>query len=473
MTTVLIDGVDRTQQIRFDSLSINNIINQRVDTCSFRLKYKGWRPQVTDEIVIEDDNGDRIFGGYLVRVNEQQHSLGLMYQIECKDYTQDFNRLLVLERYRNVTVDYILNDLLAKYAPGFTLESPAITTVVKSITFNRITLTQAIEKLAGRLNNYWYIDYYKGLHFFASSGESAPFGITDTTNAIKDTLELEKDVSQLRNKIYIKGGEEEGNELTETHTAPTNDQDRLYIRLANKFASMPVVTVDGLPITVGVENLDDETAFDAMWSYQQKYIRFKDTTIPDAGAIEEVTGIPLYPILITRSNAASITEYGKQEFAIIDPSIRSREEALQLGNAQLKAHKDGIKEGSFATYEPGLVAGMRININSVLRDIDEDYVVQSVKTKIVQTQVTYFVEIATAKTLGIIEFLQGLLLKEQVDDGDVETLIDLVEFDDGFSVTDDEPVFTSIDASGGYTWEADVGSTQPNPIVWNEFTWSA
>lgn len=72
MITVTIGGVDRTNQIRFDSLIINNQINQKVDTCNFRVKYKGWRPQANEEIVIED-GVDIIFGIYVVRVSQDQH----------------------------------------------------------------------------------------------------------------------------------------------------------------------------------------------------------------------------------------------------------------------------------------------------------------------------------------------------------------------------------------------------------------
>jgi len=73
-------------------------------------------------------------------------------------------------------------------------------------------------------------------------------------------LAISKDLSQIRNKVYIRGSEEEGNERSETYTVL---DDRLTYNLANKFARKPTVTVDSVEIDVGLDFISPEDDFDA------------------------------------------------------------------------------------------------------------------------------------------------------------------------------------------------------------------
>lgn len=468
---VTIDGVDRTNQIALGSLMINNVVNQRTDTCDFEIFYKSFKPEINKEIIITD-GGTRIFAGVIIRVDEVSESLGLRYAVECKDYSHFLDRKLVLERFRDETVEDIIEFIRAKYAPDFTLSGVSVATVVKSITFNRVTVSECFQTLAERLNYSWYVDYNKAIHFFATNDELAPFGITDTTNAIRDSLEITSDISQLRNRILVEGGEEEGNQVTEQFIAPSDVEERKVYRLAYKYAEKPTVEVNNVEVDVGIEYLDDETAFDAYWSYAEKYIRFRDTQEPAASDTVEVIGIPLFPIFVSRSDNDSIDTYGVYEFAKTDRTIRSRDEALQYALSELNAYKDGVREGGFETYEAGLKAGQVINIDSTQRNIDEDFLIQSVQTEYTGDKARYKVALATLRTVGIIEFLQGLVKSKKIDEADVELILGLIELSDSFTMTDTTPTVTT-ETTEDYVWEANSGDAQPNPIIWNEFTWSA
>lgn len=323
-----------------------------------------------------------------------------------------------------MAVEDIIEDLVTSYAPDFTTANVNCTVVVATVTFDRITLLDALNKLSKLTNFAFYIDYDKDIHFFQRSAEPAPFSLTDTSgNYIEDTLSISRDLSQLRNRVFIRGGEIEGEERTEKFNG---DGEKLTFVLGNKFSSMPTVEVDGSPVTVGVDFIDKEEDFDAFWNYEQKYIRFKDTTVPASGTNNiEVTGTPLFILVMRVEDLASITQYGVYEFAAEDTTIKSRDEAKKFGLAQLEAYAQDIVEGGFKTYTPGLRSGQLLTISSAWRGWTEDFLIQKVSLSMVNNETyIYSVQLATLRTLGIIDFLIDLLMsgKEVVADADSEVL---------------------------------------------------
>lgn len=440
---VTIGGVDRSSVIDTGSLRIKDKLNNRTNECSFTIKKygsEGITPSLNDEVVITLD-GTKIFGGVISTYDDSVVGQNMLeYEVVCKDYSQYINRRLVNERYENKTVEYIINEILTLYASDFTANNLNGDVTVKSIAFNRITVSEAIEKLAKLLSYSWYIDYDKDIHFFPKNTEVAPFSISDTSNNyIYNSLGLSRDLSQIRNKIFVQGGEEVGSTRDETFDG---DGVKKLFRLAYKYSSKPTVVVDGVTQDIGIENLQDEADFDAMWDFNQKYVRFKDTTIPPVGAdIVDVEGTPLFPILVEVPNPVSIGEYGVYEYAIKDDTIKSRDEAIDRAIAELDAYAEDISEGSFTTYEKGLRAGLTITVNSALRGINENYLIQSVDFRVITTDPTaevnyiYRVSLATLKTIGIIDILQKLLLDEDLTEGEQETLLTYLQFTDtlGFS----------------------------------------
>lgn len=464
---VTIDSVDRTSVIDTGSLRIKDKLNNRTNECSFTIqKYssEGITPQLNDEVVVTLD-GTKIFGGVITSYGESVIGKNrLEYEVVCKDYSQYINRRLVTERYDNQTIEYIINDILTRYASDFTDTNVNADVEIESIAFNRITVSECLDKLAKLVSYSWYIDYDKDVHFFPKNTEIAPFSITDTSdNYIYETLKLSKDLSQIRNKVFVQGGEETGSSANETFDG---DGVKKLFRLAYKYASKPTVEVNSVEVTVGIENVQNEADFDCMWDFNQKYIRFKDTTIPATGAdIVEVTGQPLFPILVEVPNPVSIGEYGTYEYAIKDNTIKSREEAIDRAIAELEAYASDITEGSFSTYTYGLRAGHTITVNSSLRSINENYLIQSVDFRIITVDANadvnyqWSVQLATLKTIGIIDILQKLLLDEDLSEGEQETLLTYLQFSDTIGLSD--TIGTPTTSSAPYKYSNNEETT-PN-----------
>lgn len=474
---VYIDSV--LQDIRWNGFEIQDNIENLINTCRFEVLSV---PTVGSEVEVYNGE-DKIFAGEILDVQRRIEGLQEISTVTAVDYTHNLGRSLIVERFIDETVDDILDYLVNTYHIDFTNSSDCITTISR-VTFDNISVLDAIQQLADLTNYRWYVDYNKDIHFYASGDEVSPFDLTDTNGKyIFKSLKLVDDISQLRNSVKIRGGEIVGAERTETFDT---DGTKNIFRLANKFSEMPTVEYDGSPVTVGVDYLDNEEDFDAFWNFNEKYIRF--TTAPLTGTnLLEVTGTPLIPIIVKKTANSSIKEYGLREFFKWDKSLKSEEEVALYADSQLEAYKNSIIEGEFETYEDGLVSGQKINIQSTIRDIDEDFIIQTVSLRMrTPNDPVYRVQLATTRTLGIIQLLQKLLKTEQkilTGEQEQEPLLTYQDLDDEFVIND------TLQGSGDweiteapYMWMPDdsgddaatiAANPTKTPIEWNFWVWSA
>lgn len=467
--TVTINGTDRTSSIQAKSFRKRDVLNQQVDTCQFDIKKYGSlsvTPAVGEEVSVDRD-GTTIFGGVITRITESiEASKILIYSVECIDYSQYLKRHLVTERYANMTVSAIVADMVTNYTTAgdaITKVNTTSTLVIESISFNRLNVADCLQKLADAINYVWYIDYDKDIHFFAKNTELAPFSLTDTSeNYIYNSLEIIDDLTQLKNKVLVQGGE------TVSASTRTEEFDgdgtKDVFRLANKFSAKPTVTVGGVAQTVGTEFLDDDASFDCMWNFNEKYLRFTAGNIPAAGTNNvDVTGNYLYPIVVNVPSPASQTVHGTYEFAITDKSIRSQAEAIERAKAELVSYQNQLYEGQFRTYNDGLRSGQVLSISSTQRGKAIEVLIQSVSAVMrdpLGTTLEYQVSFATMKSIGIIEYLQNQLRSKEVIVDDQETILSLTQLTDTMGSSD--TIDTPTASTGPYVW---------GTATWGYSTW--
>lgn len=470
---VTIDGTDRTSSVVFNSLRMTDTLNQQTDLLEFKVrKYASltYVPALGDEVVVTR-NGTTIFGGVVVRITEGLRSAKILeYIVTCNDYSQFLKRELATERYESQTVQDIIDDLVATHTTdGFTTTNVVGALTIGSISFNRLNVADCLQKLADAISYVWYVDYDKDIHFFPKNTEVGD-ALSDTSaNYIYDSLEIIEDLTQLRNVILVQGGERESDApRTELFSG---DATRTQFALANKYASLPTVEVGGVAQTVGVEFLDDDGSFDCMWNFNEKYIRFTAGNTPASATNNiEVSGIYLYPIVVSVPNNASIAEFGRYEFSITDKSIRSQDEAIRRAVAELQSYQNELYEGSFRTYDDGFRSGQIISINSTQRAKSIDVLIQSVRATMrdpLGENLEYEVKFATLKSVGIIEYLQNQLRSREVIVDDAETLLNLYSFTSDTLATSDT-LDPPTDDAPPYVWAGAGG----NEMVWGYFTWS-
>lgn len=456
MITVTIEGTDRTSSVVFNSLRKQDNLNQQIDSLDFKVRKYGaltYVPALGDEVVVTKD-GTTIFGGVVVRIQENVKAAKILeYSVQCSDYSQFLKRELVTERYENTTVGAIISDIVTNYTTdGFTTAGVVGTLEIESISFNRLTVADSLQKLADAISYVWYVDYDKDIHFFPKNTEAGS-SLTDTSqNYIFDSLEIVEDLTQIRNSVLVQGGDAES-DTTRTETFD-GDGTKVHFPLANKFASKPTVTVDSVAQTVGVEFLDDDASFDCMWNFNEKYLRFTSGNTPPAGTNNvDAEGIYLYPIVVRVPAPASIAQFGSYEFAITDRSIKSQDEAIERALAELAGYQNTLYEGSFRTYSDGFRSGQVLTINSTQRGKNIEVLIQSVSARMRDpegTTLEYHVQFATLKSIGIIEYLQAQLRSKEVIVDDKETLLNYLPLED--EVTASDALATPSTSTGPYTW---------------------
>ena len=342
-----------------------------------------------------------------------------------------------------------VDDFFISPVNDFAIDGVSCDLEVKTISFNRISVSDCLEKLSKYTNFQWYVDYDKQINFFEKNTKVAPYNLSDELdNHVFNSLNLVDDISQLRNRIYIRGGEAEGTDRTEYQSG---DGVRTHFVLANKFARKPVVIVGGVAKTVGLDYITDESQADCFWNFQEKYVRFKTAPTHGGGVNNiEFTGTPLYPIQVQLQDAVSISKYGVYEFSKKDLTIKSKEEAFAFAKAELSAYANNILEGGFETYKSGLRSGQIINIKSTLRNFDENLLIQKVSMVIIKGGATpilyYVITLATLRTLNIINLLIDLLKIEDrlIDDNEDETLEKAIFMDENISINENVVATTGM-----------------------------
>jgi len=475
---VLINGVDKSTLVTEETFVKSDSLYQAADVLKFDiLTYNGqsYTPEVNDEVII-NDNGDKVFGGYIMNIDKDiDLALNIVTNhVTATDYGQALNRMLIIERIENSTVNDVIAYLLTKYYPDYDDLYVDAAIPVTSITFNNISVQAALEKLSKLTNYSWYVDYDKHVHFFEKTSETAPFDITDGDgNYIPDTMSVAKDLTQIKNRITVKGGEVEVNEVTFEVTGAqgkVQDNGNTTFDTSYKFSKKPTVLLNGSPVLVGVVGFDDEANFDAMWSFTQKYITF--VIYVDPADDVSITGIPLETLQVRVQDSVSIAQYGRWDAVISVPGIKSQAEALQYANAQKDLYKDPEWSCKFATYESGLRSGQLINVNSTKFGVNEDFIVQRVTfKKIAQNKAYWEVELSTTRQITLVDILSDLLGVEEIDELSSEALLSYIEFSETANFVDGVPSLTS--GSGPYQVWPDVGSGTGAPAKINFSTVSA
>lgn len=311
----------------------------------------------------------------------------------------------------------------------FTTENVQCVEPVDNATFSYKTVTESMTQLADDFQYDYYVDYNRDIHFFKKETLSAPFDITDTNgNVVNDSLVIRKDNSQIKNVIYVRGGNYLGSTFTSVFIS---DGQQTLLSLGYEYDDLKM-TVTGIGWDVGIEPQDSPISHDAMWNPDSRVVTFRVDRIPSNGSSVRVSGHPYLPVIIKKRDTVGIAAMkaiekgsGEYEYVIIDKTITSKEAARVRAKAEIEAYGSSISEGEFLTYTSGLKAGMRIYVNSVSRNVYEYFIINRVRaTMFSNTAMQYHVSMVTYKTLGIVDVLQKLLSesKETVVIGDNEIL---------------------------------------------------
>jgi hypothetical protein len=142
--SITVDSIDRSDVITFDSVKKIDALNSEVDTLQFSVLYpnsQNWVPSVNSEVILTVD-GTKEFSGIIsdVATDINGHSVS-RHNVTCKDYSILLDRLLVTERYENMSVQEIIISMLNKYASPFSVVDNVYDTVLARWTLDSANVT--------------------------------------------------------------------------------------------------------------------------------------------------------------------------------------------------------------------------------------------------------------------------------------------------------------------------------------------
>lgn len=388
----IMNGDNVSEFIAKQSLRINNVITSEIDTANFVLqdmtidgRYKPLEGCNMSIFKGDIDDGvpEKIFGGVLISAPQRQLAIGkYKYDVNCLDYSKRLNNRLVLENFTNQTAKYIIEFLVNKYMPEFTTANVQTGDTIPAISFNYKLLGACIKQIADETDYEWYVDYNKDIHFFSRNTNIAPYELNETATSgrFKD-LEIDIDISQIRNYIIVRGGYYLSNLYTQTIVA---DGEQLEFNLGYSPYAPISVKVNTVSKTLAVDNFVT-SGYDFVVNFTEKIIKNLDYAKLSSGDKLTVSYKYKVPILVLVSNQESINQMkaieggdGNHEYIINDTSIVTLESARNRGQAELSKFAFPHISGSFETDQSGYKAGQLLTINIPTRQIDTQCIIQKV-----------------------------------------------------------------------------------------------
>lgn len=503
--TLTIGGVNFLPQYRTGTARITEQLQNRSNSLTLQLTKlpSGNEPQEGAEIIFKD--GARfLFAGFVTRVEPTENGKGsqFVYRIEATDYTYVLINKSAQAVYENQTLQYIVQDLIDNYVDAgysFTYTGVDVGPAINTISFNHISLRKCFEKLSEVTGYEWWVDYQRNVYFKQKSYTVAPEQINDTLKNFSQ-ITINCDVTQVRNSIVVKGGREE-TAAPFSQKWKGDGKQREWI-LREKPKTMDFVKVNGTTKTIGVDLLNDDTGYDYMFNYQEKFVRATATSSTLATTDEiEVSYYYEVPIIIKLRSASSAALMkaieggdGLHEFTINDSSIKSKAEARNRALKELDEYANPLINGVFKTRTGLLTAGsyfrpgqqVTMNLPTWGITVDTDYQIQAVDTTLNEdgTNIEYEYSVRFGgRLLNAVTFLEKMASKEEVvlDTEEIDRIeVISEEVNIAETVTRDANKRTVSESLTITESISKVNTTPPfrwspsgtNPLVWNLGEWS-
>ncbi len=467
---IKINGVDRSTQVDWKTLATTEVLTKEVDRLEFSILKTPSKtiPAVNDLIALEE-NGIKIFGGVIIEKNDKiVGGLLVGYDFKCKDYSHLLDSQLVVKNYANMTARAIILDIVAQYVTGFTTTNVAASTpTIKSIKFNYEQVSRALTQLCDQIGWDWYVDADKDIHFFDNEALVAPFELDDTGDKMAwATLEILQTVINLKNHIFVRGGEykkavAEGSAVDVYKGNGT----QMLFPLAYRYDTI-TVKKNGIVQTVGTDEQTDPGTVDCLYNFNEKFIKFP-AAVTDTHEVR-VYGNALIPIIASVRDRISIATYGEFQYAKVDKSISSVEEAHNVARTELKKFSENVYQARFKTTQTGLKTGQRIRLNSVIRGFDKYFRINRIVGRArANNLMEYEVFMIASGDVSFTDIMVELLGKDKknITIATNEVLERLEIFDEVPTVSE---VATATKKTRPYTW----GLGGANDFRWNFGTYN-
>lgn len=397
--TVTIGGVDRSDYVLVQTLSIDDILTSQPNRASFSMFIPASAPtshlpKANQEVIVTSNTGVEFAGVVITQPRGLADKTGArIVQVTSQDYQFHLTRRRPALVWDNTTAGQIALDLLATITGyGFTAGSIEQGPTLKKWTVNYITVADALEQLCNAVGFDWYVGYDKKLNFFDSTGSYAGTAWTleevltnnvYVASAPYDNDQFAEDLSQVRNITTLIGARTPS--ALSTQTAYGNGSSRNFVlNLGAVTASSLTMNVGGAGVTVGEEGVIDPSVVQYLVNYKNRSVQATaGTATIGSGVLITFTYRYEQQIIQISRNAASIASYGEIEHVINAPQVTDRTIAQQIISADLALYGQPAVSFSYDTYRSGLVSGMKQRVTLPRQDISGLFGIRSIRKQLV------------------------------------------------------------------------------------------
>ena len=396
---------------------------------------------IGEEVIVYADKDTatpttKIFTGLIESTTHKGTGQDNTISIKGRDYSKCLMDVIVApEIYTDQEVSVIVKDLITKYITDITTNNVNTTLVtLERMSFNNVSVYDAIKTLAEKGGFYFYVDVDKDLHFIKKESNSS--GITlDNTNVISSSFS--ETSREIYNNVWVYG-------------------DRILSGWTNSFTPDGIGSVftldykphntknfvDDVLLKGGIfemMSLSPESGVNYLVNFDEQQIIYVSGTdagnhIPASGADILINYDRSTPIIKYGINRASETIYGKKDKVIVDTNIKDPREAKQIVLQTLDEYSSSRIQGTVAIAGiDNLMAGDTIIVN--LPDtaiVNQTYQILSVSynfnSSTIQNEKVISI-IVSKKLLDLTDTLKDMLIQlrqlqanNQISDGVISRL---------------------------------------------------
>lgn len=337
-------------------------------------------------------NGYHFFGGTIESIDieiEDGDLEGAFSMIRCVDWMRTADRFVVSANYEAKSLSEIIRDLVTNQCPiledGIVIGIIGQTAPIDSVSFNRKTLSAALDDLCRLTGMAWKISPGKVLHCFDRATFTAPFDVGDSERRYR-RISLNKNRSQYRNQEIFRGGKDLTDPITDEFRGDATDvapeKRRRTFNTSYPIGTAPMITrlladqVTLVPQRVGIKGIDKDGDLSdpefKQWFYEldsneitqnKEQDEEKNPTLSkDEVLFVEFQG--LYPSAVYETNNAEVAARaaieggsGLYEYIDEDESIDGSEAASDRALSYLRIYGRIPRVLLYETDLPGLSVG--------------------------------------------------------------------------------------------------------------------
>ena len=380
---VLMNDIDISEKI--DDLDVSLAMSER-SSCSFTFK-SPTAPAIGENVEVRYST-IIIFSGTIEDISQEGNIFQTEYKfkIDCIDYTKILDRIIITKSYQNQDIGFIINDIFNSYLQQEILEIGILNTgrEISRVTFNHITISEALDYLATQTNMRWNVNAYKRLNFMFFGAFHAPYSIHAASNL--QSLVTKKNADGYYNRITIRGGEDI---ITNNIEEFQGDGHTKTFSTRIRINATPIITIDGISQSVGVGGETHSEQF--FWNKNERTI-FQNPAHAGFFGTMKVVYDGVRTISVTVDNTIEQARKrsveggsGVYEFVHYDQDIMTLSAAHALGTSMLEKYATEEVSVQFDTnetflegYPKLLEPGQRLSVNVPQHNINTDTIITDI-----------------------------------------------------------------------------------------------